>query len=232
MIHARQLSRHYGESSKRVTALDGIDLEIESGARVGILGRSGSGKTTLLNLLAGLDRPTAGSLSVADKNLDKLPAIELAQYRRETVGVVFQSFQLIPNRSAFQNVELPLILAGMERAERKKRVAEAIDRVGLTLRRRHKPSQLSGGEQQRVAVARAMVTKPSVLLADEPTGNLDSQTAESVTQLMLDVVNENESTLILITHDRRLAETCCDRIVELLDGRLLEPQNSSNHGSV
>ncbi len=232
MIHARQLSRHYGESSNRVTALDGIDLEIESGARVGILGRSGSGKTTLLNLLAGLDRPTAGSLSVADKNLDKLPAIELAQYRRETVGVVFQSFQLIPNRSAFQNVELPLILAGMERAERKKRVAEAIDRVGLTLRRRHKPSQLSGGEQQRVAVARAMVTKPSVLLADEPTGNLDSQTAESVTQLMLDVVNENESTLILITHDRRLAETCCDRIVELLDGRLLEPQNSSNHGSV
>lgn len=232
MIHARQLSRHYGESSSRVTALDGIDLEIESGARVGILGRSGSGKTTLLNLLAGLDRPTAGSLSVADKNLDKLPAIELAQYRRETVGVVFQSFQLIPNRSAFQNVELPLILAGMERAERKKRVAEAIDRVGLTLRRRHKPSQLSGGEQQRVAVARAMVTKPSVLLADEPTGNLDSQTAESVTQLMLDVVNENESTLILITHDRRLAETCCDRIVELLDGRLLEPQNSSNHGSV
>ena len=128
MIHARQLSRHYGESTNRVTALDGIDLKIESGARVGILGRSGSGKTTLLNLLAGLDRPTAGSLSVADKNLDKLPAIELAQYRRETVGVVFQSFQLIPNRSAFQNVELPLILAGMERAERKKRVAEAIDR--------------------------------------------------------------------------------------------------------
>ena len=115
MIHARQLSRYYGESSNRVTALDGIDLNVESGTRLGILGRSGSGKTTLLNLLAGLDRPSSGSLSVADQDLGKLTAAQLAQYRRETVGVIFQSFQLIPNRSAFQNVELPLILAGVER---------------------------------------------------------------------------------------------------------------------
>ena len=231
MIHARQLSRHYGEPSNRVTALDEIDLKIESGARVGILGRSGSGKTTLLNLLAGLDRPSSGSLSVVDHELGDLNSVELAEYRRETVGVIFQSFQLIPNRSAFQNVELPLILAGVERAERKQRVAEAIDRVGLTRRTRHKPSQLSGGEQQRVAVARAMVMRPKVLLADEPTGNLDSQTAESVTQLMLDVVAEKESTLILITHDQQLAETCCDRIVQLLDGRVLEQQNLSAEGS-
>lgn len=231
MIHARQLSRHYGASANRVTALDGIDLEIEPGARVGILGRSGSGKTTLLNLLAGLDRPSEGTLFVADKNLSELTAPQLAQYRRETVGVIFQSFQLIPNRSAFQNVELPLILAGVDRSERKTRVTEAIDRVGLSERRRHKPSQLSGGEQQRVAVARAIVTRPKVLLADEPTGNLDSQTAQSITQLMLDVVEEKSSTLVLITHDRELAETCCDRIVHLSDGRLLEQPSVSNGGS-
>lgn len=230
MIHARRLSRYYGESSNRVTALDAIDLEIESGKRVGILGRSGSGKTTLLNLLAGLDRPTGGSLSVADQNLGELTAAQLARYRRETVGVIFQSFQLIPNRSAFQNVELPLILAGVDRANRKQRVGEAIERVGLGKRGRHKPSELSGGEQQRVAVARAMVTRPKVLLADEPTGNLDSQTAQSVTELMLDVVKEKESTLILITHDRQLAERCCDRIVHLLDGRLLDDHDASNGG--
>jgi len=222
MIQARQLSRHYGESASRVTALDGIDLEIAAGARVGILGRSGSGKTTLLNLLAGLDRPSAGSLTVADKDLSKLDAVQLAQYRRETVAVIFQSFQLIPNRSAFQNVELPLILAGINRSERKTRVTEAIERVGLSDRSSHKPSQLSGGEQQRVAVARAIVTRPKVLLADEPTGNLDSQTAQSIVQLMLNVVEEKNSTLVLITHDRELAENCCDRIVHLSDGRLLE----------
>lgn len=231
MIHARQLSRHYGEASNRVTALDAIDLEIEPGSRVGIVGRSGSGKTTLLNLLAGLDRPSAGSLSVADQNLGELTSAGLAQYRRETVGVIFQSFQLIPNRTAFQNVELPLILAGVERSDRKQRVAEAIDRVELTPRSHHKPSQLSGGEQQRVAVARAMVMRPKVLLADEPTGNLDSQTADTVTRLMLEVVKEKESTLILITHDRQLAETHCDRIVELLDGRLLDQQTLSADAS-
>jgi ABC-type lipoprotein export system ATPase subunit len=230
MIHARKLSRHYGESSNRVTALDSIDLTIDSGSRVGILGRSGSGKTTLLNLLAGLDRPTEGSLSVADQELQKLTAIQLAQYRRETVGVIFQSFQLIPNRSAFQNVELPLILAGANTADRKRRVDEAIDRVGLTKRSRHKPSELSGGEQQRVAVARAMVSRPKVLLADEPTGNLDSKTAQSVTELMLEMVEENGSTLILITHDRHLAESCCDRIVHLLDGRLLDEHTGSTGG--
>ena len=230
MIHARQLSRHYGESSNRVTALDAIDLTIASGARVGVLGRSGSGKTTLLNLLAGLDRPTDGSLSVADCDLQKLTASELAQYRRDTVGVIFQSFQLIPNRSAFQNVELPLILAGADRADRKRRVDGMIDRVGLTKRSRHKPSELSGGEQQRVAVARAMVTKPKVLLADEPTGNLDSQTAQSITELMLEMVEEQDSTLILITHDRHLAESCCDQTLRLLDGRLLDDHNVSTGG--
>lgn len=231
MIQARQLSRYYGESTSRVAALDQIDLDIESGDRVGILGRSGSGKTTLLNLLSGLDRPSEGTLAVNGHKLSGLNAAELAKYRREIVGVIFQSFQLIPNRSAFQNVELPLILAGVERSERKERVTQSIKRVGLEHRSHHRPSQLSGGEQQRVAVARAIVNRPKVLLADEPTGNLDSQTAASITELMLDIVSENKSTLILITHDHRLAETCSDRIVHMSDGRICDQQNLPIVGS-
>ncbi len=231
MIHARQLSRHYGNDANRVTALDQVDLEIEPGARVGILGRSGSGKTTLLNLLAGLDRPSEGRLSVAYKSLSEMNAAQLARYRRETVGVIFQSFQLIPNQSAFQNIELPLILAGVERSERKSRVSEVIDRVGLDPRRHHKPAQLSGGEQQRVAVARAIVNRPKVLLADEPTGNLDSRTAASITELLLDIVEENKATLVLITHDQRLAETCADRIIHMSDGRIIESQDVHTGGS-
>ena len=219
MIQARKLSRHYGQNANRVTALAEIDLDIEAGARVGILGRSGSGKTTLLNLLAGLDQPSEGELSVAGKNLSDLNSAELAQYRRETTGVIFQSFQLIPNRSAFQNVELPLVLAGVPRGERIKRVTESIDRVGLSHRSHHKPSQLSGGEQQRCAVARAIVTRPQVLLADEPTGNLDSQNSKSITKLILDIVDENKSTLVMITHDTRLAKKCSDRVIMMQDGK-------------
>ncbi len=227
MIQARHLSRYFGESTGRVKALDRIDLDIQSGDRVGILGRSGSGKTTLLNLLAGLDRPSEGTLEVHGRNLSDLNAAELAQYRRETVGVIFQSFQLIPNRTAFQNIELPLILAGIEHRERKKRVDVALQRVGLEHRIRHQPAQLSGGEQQRVAVARAIVNRPQVLLADEPTGNLDSQAATSITELMLEIVNENNATLILITHDHQLAEACSNRIVQMKDGQLVDEQNLS-----
>ena len=231
MIQARQLSRHYGEAANRVTALDQIDLDIESGTRVGVLGRSGSGKSTLLNLLAGLDRPSEGKLLVAGNDLSQQNSAELAKYRRETVGVIFQSFQLIPNRSAFQNVELPLILAGVDRRERKKRVTQVIDRVGLAHRSRHRPAQLSGGEQQRVAVARAIVNRPKILLADEPTGNLDSQTSSKITDLMLDIVSENKSTLILITHDRKLAKTCADHVILMGDGHLIDQRHQPVGGN-
>ena len=224
MIHASRLTKTYGDPVSGVKAIDGLNLKIESGQRVALLGRSGSGKTTLLNILAGLDRPTSGELIAAGKSLFELSPAEIAHYRMTCVGVVFQSFQLIAHRTAMQNVELPLILAGMNAANRKQRVNECLERVGIDHRRTHTPTQMSGGEQQRVAIARAIAAKPPLLLADEPTGNLDSQTADKVTQLILDVVAENNSTLVLITHDRELADTCATRTIHMQDGRLISDE--------
>lgn len=221
MIVARGISRFYGSDANRVVALADIDLEIAGGSRVALLGRSGSGKTTLLNLLAGLDRPTSGELRVADRDLHKLSVNQLAKYRAEKIGIIFQSFQLLPNRTALQNVELPLILAGVSRKQRRAAASECLARVGLAKRMHHRPDQLSGGEQQRVAIARAIVNRPAVLLADEPTGNLDSKTADQVTQLMLDVTIETQATMILITHDRELAKRCATRVLMLSDGKLM-----------
>ena len=224
MIHASRLTKIYGDRASGVKAIDGLNLKIESGQRVALLGRSGSGKTTLMNILAGLDRPTSGELIAAGKSLFELSPAEIAHYRQTCVGIVFQSFQLIAHRTAAQNVELPLILSGMEAANRKQRVDECLERVAIKHRRNHTPSQMSGGEQQRVAIARAIVSKPPLLLADEPTGNLDSQTAETVTQLMLDVVAENNATLVLITHDQNLAKTCATRTIHMQDGRFISDE--------
>ena len=222
MIQASRLTKIYGNPANGVRAIDGLTLNIQPKERVALLGRSGSGKTTLMNMLAGLDRPTSGELIVAGESLFELDATQLAAYRMSRIGVVFQSFQLIPQRTAWQNVELPLILAGVTRTERRTRVAECLDRVGLNKRGKHSPSQLSGGEQQRVAVARAIVAKPPVLLADEPTGNLDSQTATEVANLILEVVAENESTLVLITHDESLAARCSTRTLRMSDGKFID----------
>ncbi|MEM7454740.1 MAG: ABC transporter ATP-binding protein [Planctomycetota bacterium] len=221
MIIAKNVTRTYTGGSESVVALNDLSIAIDAGERVALLGRSGSGKTTLLNLLAGLDRPTTGSLEVAGRSLEMLGGRQMADYRLESIGVVFQSFQLIPQRSALQNVALPLILAGVPHAKRLTMAEQALRRVGLGSRMKHQPFQLSGGEQQRVAIARAIVNEPPVILADEPTGNLDSTTSGEVMELLLEVVADNKATLVLVTHDRELANGFSTRIIELADGRLV-----------
>lgn len=221
MIVATSLTRRYGSGHAEVTAIDDLSLEIPQGEKVAILGRSGSGKSTLLNLIAGLDTPTSGSISVNGCEPAKLDSEGKAEFRLRKIGVVFQSFQLIPQRTAFHNVELPLILAGVPVLKRRKKVRELLKRVGLEKRAGHRPHQLSGGEQQRVSIARAMVNDPPVILADEPTGNLDTANAEEVMELMLEMVTTNKATLCVITHNDALADEVADRVITLRDGKLV-----------
>ncbi len=222
MINAERLSKIYGSHGNQVVALDKIDLQVAPGDRIALLGRSGSGKTTLINLLAGLDRPSSGLLEIAGQGLQSMSAEDLAFYRRDKIGVIFQSFQLIAQKTALQNVELPLILTGMAKSKRRKLARESLEKVGLSQRIKHRPYQLSGGEQQRVAIARAIVNGPSVLLADEPTGNLDSKTAATIEGLIVEICNESNATLVLITHDESLANRCASRICYLRDGQLFD----------
>jgi predicted ABC-type transport system involved in lysophospholipase L1 biosynthesis ATPase subunit len=214
------LTKTYGRGTTPIHALRGVSMEIGHAERVGLLGKSGSGKSTLLNLLGGLDRPTSGRIQVAGLDLDRMPSRELARYRQYVVGMIFQAFNLIPSRTALQNVSLPLIFAGVSRRQRQSIAARALDAVGLGSRLHHLPTQLSGGEQQRVAIARALVNEPQILLADEPTGNLDSATAGEIIALLLDHVRGQQMTMILVTHDEELAYRCTDRIVRLRDGEL------------
>lgn len=222
IVSARQLSKHYGDDAHPVKALDRVDFAVHDGERVALVGRSGSGKTTLLNLLAGLDTPTGGVLEVGGLSLGTLGSKGLANYRCRQIGVVFQSFQLLPNCSALANVEIPLMIQGVPGGRRRGLAEQAIERVGLKRRQHHRPSQLSGGEQQRIAIARAIVHRPPLLLADEPTGNLDSATADSVTKLILEVVEETAAAMVLITHDATLAKDVSTRMVRLSDGRVAE----------
>jgi ABC-type lipoprotein export system ATPase subunit len=216
LVRAERLTRRYVMGESVVTALEGVDLSIDAGERVAILGRSGSGKSTLLNLLGGLDRPTSGDAWVGGKRLAELSDDDLALYRRTGVGFVFQFFNLVPTFTALQNVELPLTLAGVPRDERRRRAGTILEQVGLAARSGHRPSELSGGEQQRVSLARALVHDPPLLLADEPTGNLDSKTADEILKLLGGLPGK---TLLLVTHDRALAQSFAGRTVELLDGR-------------
>jgi putative ABC transport system ATP-binding protein len=221
MISARDLTMRFASSRRQLTVLDGVTLTVAGGEVVAVTGPSGSGKSTLLGLLAGLDRPTAGELSVAGIDVARLGERELARFRRDTVGVIFQSYHLIPTLTAAENVAVPLDLAGV--ADAVSRAAAALEAVALADRAHHYPAQLSGGEQQRVAIARAVVRQPPVLLADEPTGNLDSATGARVIELLLDLNRQLGSTLVLVTHDAGLAERA-DRIVTLRDGRLVTPE--------
>jgi ABC-type lipoprotein export system ATPase subunit len=220
-IRAVELTKSYGSSVAPVHALRGVTLEIEPGERVALFGKSGSGKSTLLNILGGLDRPTSGTITVGGRDLSALSANELACYRLNTVGMVFQAYNLIPSRTALENVELPMVFAGIPAAGRRVAAQHALEAVGLEHRLEHRPAELSGGESQRVAIARALVNHPEILLADEPTGNLDSATAEGIIAILLDYLRERRTTLILVTHDEDLARRCADRIVRLQDGRLI-----------
>ena len=222
MIEIDQLQKVYAQGTEPVVALNDISFQVNAGDRFAILGRSGSGKSTLLNLLAGLDRPSKGTLTVNGNRLDLLTKNQLAEYRCKQVGIVFQSFRLFDHLSASQNVEVPLALAGMPFNRRKNRVAELLALVQLSHRASHRPSMLSGGEQQRVAIARALANQPSVLLADEPTGNLDAKTARAIEDLIVEVCETTETTLAVVTHDEPLANRITNEIVRLEDGEIIE----------
>jgi putative ABC transport system ATP-binding protein len=219
-IRTVEVLRHYQMGTAVIRAVDGISLDIHKGEFVALLGSSGSGKSTLLNLIAGLDRPTSGSILIHGRNLAELSSDELAHYRRHTVGMVFQAFNLVPTMTLEENVGLPMRFAEVERSERDTRVREALDRVGLATRRTHRPSELSGGEQQRAALARALVNRPSILLADEPTGNLDSRTGQEILNLIGEFNESLGMTVVMVTHERPLAEQYARRIIFLADGKL------------
>jgi putative ABC transport system ATP-binding protein len=220
-VRAERVSRHYEMGAAVIRAVDEITLEIRAGEFVALLGSSGSGKSTLLNLMAGLDRPTGGAIFANGRNLSGLSSLELARYRSRTVGMVFQSFNLLPRMTLEENVELPLRLAEVDRGERGARVQEALERVRLEKRLTHRPSELSGGEQQRAALARALVNRPTLLFADEPTGNLDSATGEAIMLLLKEIQQKLGMTIVMVTHERPLAERFADRIAALADGKLL-----------
>lgn len=219
LIAVRQLCMSYPLAGRQVDVLRNVDLDIAAGTRVAIAGPSGSGKTSLLLLLSGLERPGSGTIEVDGLELTTQDADALADLRRDRVGIVFQSFHLLPSLSALDNVAVPLQMAGQ--GDARARAQDMLNRVGLSERIRHYPSQLSGGEQQRVAIARALVHQPKLLLADEPTGNLDDQSAQAVRDLLFELNREFGSTLVLVTHDLDFAAQC-DRVLRLHDGQLHE----------
>jgi ABC-type lipoprotein export system ATPase subunit len=209
-----------------VRALDGIDMSLEQGQFLALLGTSGSGKSTFLNLIGGLDRPTAGALKIFGRDLAAMSREELSLHRRKNVGMIFQSFNLIPTMPAVENVALAMVFAGVPRAERERRASALLQAVGLAGRQSHKPSELSGGEQQRVAIARALANEPDILLADEPTGNLDSRTAHEIFDLLRQLNEQQNKTIVLVTHDPLLAGKYARRTVTLLDGRIVQESGS------
>jgi len=221
LIRVRNLAKTYTRGSEQIHVLQGLNLDIDAGDYVAFMGPSGSGKTTLLNLLGGLDTPTEGSITVADDALSAMSRSRLTEWRARHVGFIFQMYNLIPVLSAFRNVELPLLLTPLRRAERKAHVETALRIVGLADRVEHYPRQLSGGQQQRVAIARAIVADPTFLLCDEPTGDLDRRTASEILDLLDMLVHEHKKTILMVTHDPKAAERA-DQILHLDKGVLVE----------
>jgi len=219
-IQLDHISRYYSMGAGSVRAVDDLSLTVAQNEFLALLGSSGSGKSTLLNLIGGLDRPTSGTIVANGQNIAALSSLELARYRRNTIGMIFQSFNLLTRMTLEENVELPLRLAEVDRTERPGRVREALERVRLTHRLGHRPVELSGGEQQRVAIARALVNRPKILLADEPTGNLDSATGEAILTLLQEQTKYG-MTIVMVTHERGLAEKFADRLAIMGDGKLL-----------
>ncbi len=218
-ITVRDVHKRFLMGEESVEVLRGVDLSLERGEMVCLMGPSGSGKSTLLNLIGTLDRPSEGSIAVEGIELADLSDEEAARYRRDRIGFVFQAFNLVPTLTAAENVALPLIFGGTDSAERSARAAEALARVGLSHRADHRPTELSGGEQQRVAIARAIVGRPSVILADEPTGNLDTVTGDQILELLGEMNRDGQLTFLITTHDAEVASRA-DRIVHIRDGRI------------
>ena len=218
MIELIDINRTFWIGEQAIHALNGIDLTIKKGEYVSIMGPSGSGKSTLLNVIALLDQPSSGIYKLNNQDVTQLNDQELARVRRENIGFVFQFFHLIPRYSAAENIEIPLILAGVPVKERRLRVAEALDAVNLQERSEHRPDQLSGGQTQRVAIARAMIMRPKILLADEPTGNLDSQSGQEIIAL-LEGLNQQQVTLLMITHDEELGQRA-EHKIRIVDGKI------------
>jgi putative ABC transport system ATP-binding protein len=221
-IRLEQVTRHYHMGQTLVRAADDITLEIGAGEFVALLGSSGSGKSTLMNLMAGLDRPTSGAILAHDRNLAQMSSEELAKHRTHTVGIVFQAFNLLPRMTLEENVELPLRLAEVERSERSSRVREVVERVHLGARMTHRPTEMSGGEQQRAALARALVNRPTILLADEPTGNLDSATGDEIMKLLREINESLGMTIVMVTHEQPRAERYAHRLIHMADGKVLD----------
>jgi putative ABC transport system ATP-binding protein len=226
IIQLKGLTRQYRVGPTTVSAVAGVDLEIGRGEAVALVGPSGSGKSTLLNLLGGLDRPSSGEICVDGEDIAKASPKRLVAHRRERIGFVFQSFNLLAHRTALENVEIPLMVAEIGRSERQAQARKLLERVGLGARTDHRPNQLSGGEQQRVAIARSLANHPSILLADEPTGNLDSATGTEVMALLREL-NAGGLTLVLVTHDMTVAGYA-DRIVRLRDGKIVAIEKSDH----
>lgn len=226
LIRCNQLTRVYQSGVEEIRPLDELDLSIEQGQFVALMGPSGSGKTTLLNLLAGIDRPTSGELIIDGQSIGELSRNNLATWRSDHVGYVFQLYNLVPVLNAYENVELPLLLKPMSQRERHERVSAALEVVGIADRHAHYPRQLSGGQEQRVAIARAIVTEPTLLLADEPTGDLDKASATAVMELLKRLNQEQGRTIVMVTHDTTTAEYA-DLLLHLEKGRLLEKEEAS-----
>ncbi len=221
VLETQALRKHYQMGETTVRALDGVSLTVPQGEFLALLGTSGSGKSTLLNLIAGLDHPSDGSLRIFDQDLAGMSRKDLSLHRRRNVGIIFQSFNLVPSMTAVENVALAMIFAGVPRPERETRASALLESVGLKGRQHHRPKELSGGEQQRVAMARALSNNPQILLADEPTGNLDSRTSAEIMRLLQDLNVRDGRTVIMVTHDPALAARYAHRTITLLDGAIV-----------
>ena len=227
-VRTENVCRHYQMGEALVRAVDGISIDIGAGEFVALLGASGSGKSSLLNLVAGLDRPTSGAVIVHGNNLAALSREQLAKYRLHTVGMVFQSFNLIPSMTLLENVELPMRFAEVDRRERSALARQSLERVGLSGRLAHRPTELSGGEQQRASLARALINRPKLLLADEPTGNLDSHTGTEIMELLHSFNQSLGMTVLMVTHEQALAEKYAGRMLHLADGKLVDDVSNAD----
>jgi putative ABC transport system ATP-binding protein len=220
LLETENLTKHYKMGDTVVRALDGVSIRVDEGEFLALLGTSGSGKSTLLNLIAGLDRPTSGTLRVDGKDLATMSPEELSRHRRTNIGIIFQSFNLVSTMSALENVTLSMMFADVPKGEREGRASKLLESMGLGGRQRHRPKELSGGEQQRVAISRALANKPRMLLADEPTGNLDSRTSREIMEVLKDLNEREGKAIILVTHDSSLAAKYAHRTVTLMDGAI------------